>query len=101
MSILNWLFGKKVTLEIPDEEGNIVKRKISNKLLDEYIEKGIIKPLITVHILEPNQGYYTDKFVVGDDISKEEVKKFADSEGDVYMCVYYEKGEPNPSPSQG
>ena len=95
MGIFNILFGKKVTLEIPDENGNIVKRKVSKKFLDECIEQGKVKPIITVHILNPIKGYYTAEYVVGEHIKKEEVDEFADSKGDIYMCVYYEKGEPN------
>lgn len=97
MGLFDSLFGKKVTLEIPDQDGNIVKRKISKKMFDEMIAKGELHPSDTVkaHILDPNQGYYSADWVVGQDISEEHVEKFATPSSEIYVVVAYERGEPN------
>lgn len=95
MGILDFLFGKKVTLEIPDQNGNIVKRKISKKTFDEMIAKGDLKRADTLkaHILDPNKGYYSEDWVVGEDIPKEHAEKFATPLSEIYVVVAYESGE--------
>ncbi len=97
MGLFDFLFGKKVTLEIPDQRGNIVKRKISKKMFDEMIAKGDLQRADTVkaHILDPNRGYYSAHWIVGEDISKEDVEKFATPSSEIYVAVAYKGGEPN------
>ena len=97
MGLFDFLFGKKVTLEIPDQNRNIVKRKISKKMFDEMIAKGDLKCADTVkaHILDPNRGYYSEDWVVGEDISKEHVEKFATPSSEIYVAIAYESGGPN------
>ena len=96
MGLFDFLTGKKVTLEIPDQSGNIVKKRISKKMLDEMVEKGDLKYIDTVkaHILDPIRGYYSEDWVVGEDVSREHVEKFATESSEIYVVVAYESGEP-------
>lgn len=98
MGFLDFLFGKKITLEIPDKEGNIVKKKISKKMFDELVAQGKLKEADTVkvkaHILDPIRGYYVADWVVGADIAREDVEEFATPTGELYVAIAYVKGNP-------
>ena len=96
MRLLDFLFGRKVTLDIPDRNGNIVRKKISKKMFDQLIVDGKIKHADTVkaHILDPMRGYYVADWVVGDDVPREYVEKFATATRELYVVIAYEGGEP-------
>lgn len=100
MGFFNSLFGKKKTVELEDENGNIVKRKIDKKLLDNLVAQGKIKKtdsveVIEAHILDPNEGCYLSNWIVGEDVDPETVKKFATKNNRLYVIVAYEEGKPH------
>lgn len=89
----------KVTLKIPDKDGNIVEKEITKKEFDELVSKGIIRPADTVdtveaHILDPMQGYYVTNWIVDEDIAREDVEDFATPDGKIYVMIAYVDGEP-------
>lgn len=96
MGLLDFLFGKKVKLKIPDKNGKIVKKKISKKMFDELTAQGKIKHIDTVkvHILDPIRGYYFADWVVDENVHREDVEKFATPTGELYVVIAYEDGEP-------
>jgi len=96
MGLLDFLFGKKVKLEIPDKNGKIVKKKISKKMFDELVVQGKIKHVDTVkaHVLDPIRGYYLEDWVVDEDVHREDVEKFATPTRELYVVIAYEDGEP-------
>ena len=63
-----------------------------NQLISKHDlkESGIIK----VHILDPIKGYYIDEWVLDEDISKEDVKGFVTPNGELYVVVVYQDGQP-------
>jgi len=96
MGLLDFLFGKKVKLEIPDKNGKILKKKISKKMFDESVAQGKIKPVDTMkaHVLDPVRGYYIAEWVVDDDVHREDVEKFSTPNGELYVVIAYVDGEP-------
>jgi hypothetical protein len=48
-----------------------------------------------VHILDPMHGLRVETWVVGEQVKRETYNKFKDQNGNIYMVVAYEKGEPN------
>jgi hypothetical protein len=96
VGLLDFLFGKKIKLEIPDKNGKIVKKKISKKTFDELVAQGKIKPVETVkaHVLDPIRGYYIADWVVDNDVHREDVEKFATPNGELYVVIAYMDGEP-------
>jgi len=97
MGILDFLFGKKVEIELPDEDGKTVKRTVAKKELDKLVDKGlaVYGGAITVHVLDPNDGYYSEEWEVGEDVEPDIVAQFADQARELYVLVYYERGEAN------
>ncbi len=96
MGFFDSLFSKTITVQLADENGNLVERKISKKMFDELVAKGLIKEIdaVQAHILDPMEGYYVSNWVVGEDIERETVQKFATDNKQVYVSIAYEKGEP-------
>ena len=97
MGILDFLLGKKVEIELTDDDGKTVKRTVAKKELDRLVEKGlaVYGGTITAHVLDPNDGYYTEEWEVGKDVDPEIVAQFAGPAGELYVFVYYERGEAN------
>ncbi len=98
VGILDSLFGKKVTLEVPDENGNIIKREVSEKWLEQMQVEGKIsrihKPTVRVHMMDPLTGPQIIYWTVGEDVSQEQVNKYKDEVGDIYALTAYEAGKP-------
>ncbi len=97
MGILDYLFGKKVEIELTDDDGKTVKRTVAKKELDRLVDKGlaVYGGAVTVHVLDPNEGYYTEEWEVGEDVEPEIVTQFADPARELYVVVAYERGEAN------
>lgn len=97
MGILDFLFRKKVEIELTDDDGKTGKRTVAKKELDRLVDKGlaVYGGAITVHVLDPNEGYYTEEWEVGEDVEPEMVAQFADPARELYVLVYYERGEAN------
>jgi len=97
MGILDSLFGKRVEIELTDNDGKTVRRTVARKELDNLVDKGLAVHggSITVHVLDPKDGYYTEEWEVGEDVEPEIVAQFAGPARELYVLVAYERGEAN------
>src|SRR5258708_1021311 len=48
----------------------------------------------TVHILDAIHGERTENWIIGNQVPRETYDRLKHSDGDLYVMVYYEKGEP-------
>jgi hypothetical protein len=96
MSLLHRLFGKKIVLEMKDENENPVKREINKHVIDELVKSGkaVYGGKIKVHVLDPNRGYYIKEWEVGEDVEPADVAQFATPDREMYVVVAYEHGKP-------
>ncbi|MFA6013346.1 MAG: hypothetical protein WC799_25370 [Desulfobacteraceae bacterium] len=96
MGLIDSFLDKTITLEVPDQDGNLVKRKISKKKFDQLIEnRTIVKPnMVKSHILSPGSGYTTEDWLIGKDISMDEVEYIATDSLEIYVLIYYSDGKP-------
>jgi len=96
MGLFGSLFGKKITVQLPDEQGRIVERKITKKMFDKLVTQGIIQEIdaVQAHILDPLKGYYVSNWRLGEDIDRETADKFATENKQLYVAIAYEEGEP-------
>lgn len=97
MRVIDFLFGKKVEIELKDEHGNVIRKTLAKKDLDVLVDKGlaVYGGTITAHMLDPNQGYYTTEWEVGKDVDPELVAEFAGPSRELYVVVCYEQGKAN------
>lgn len=99
VGILDTLFGQRITLEIPDSYGNIVRRSVTKRWY-ELIKKGTkindIEPqVIKVHLLDMLKGYQVVHWIIGDDIEENTALKHLDeTTGDLYAIFYFDTDEP-------
>ncbi len=99
MGIFNSLFGKKVTIQGHDENGNSFERTVSEKQFHEWEKEGLLstQEVIEVHVLDP-KGSYTAHWKIGEDIPVEVVEKFKNlATNKLYALTVYEAGRPKTS----
>lgn len=97
MAIWDSLFGKKVTLQLRDENGKLVERKISEAKFRELEASGAISKaaIVGVRVLDP-QGNYSTTWEIGKDIPAEIYEKAKDPEsGELCAVTTYEAGKPS------
>jgi len=92
------LFGDRVTIEVPSRNGQVIKRQVTKRWLEQIQKEGkareIKEPLVRVHMLNP-VGNTTQHWKIGQDIDQAAVDKFRDPEsGDIYAMTSFENGEP-------
>ncbi len=90
--------GKKVEVEVPDGRGGTIKVKVWETQFDQWVAEGReIKKVegFKAHISDPVKGHYEENWVIGEQISKEDYDNFRDGNGEIYVWVIYEGGEPN------
>lgn len=92
-------FGKKIELEIPDHEGKIIRRKVTQKWYDKMKNQGQIRDIkadvIRVHMINPVSGDSIEYWVVGEDVDTETVNEFCDpATGDLYAMTRFVDGQP-------
>jgi hypothetical protein len=96
VGLIDRLFGKRTTLEIPGGNGKIIKRTVTEKWLETMQKQGkmsIVTDIVRAHILDPmaDEGYGVSYWKIGEYISAEQVDTFKDPEtGDIYILVVYE-----------
>lgn len=99
VGFIDKLFGEKIELEIPDGNGNVIKRTVTKKWYDKMVREGkfstVKEEIIKVHMLHPFDGYIILNWVVGVDIPEETVAKFINDEGELYALTVFEDGEQN------
>jgi len=112
--IWDWLFGKKIILNLGDKG----QHKVSKKWFDSMVNEKQIQPLVKVNILDSMGGasleeskdmdelydklemaqnnlVRTELWTIDRDIPSEKVDKFRDKEtGELYAIVGYENGKP-------
>lgn len=99
VGILDTLFGQRITLEIPNSYGNIVRRSVTKKWY-ELIKNGTIvndsgPQVVKVHLLDMLKGYQIVHWVIDDDIEKNTALKLMDeTTGDLYAIFYFDTEEP-------
>lgn len=89
-------FGEKVTLEVPGDDGDIIKRVVTKKWLEKMQSesKATRVSTVTVHILDTT-GYSIEEWGIGTDVNAATVDKFRDpGTGNLYALSFYEGGKP-------
>lgn len=99
VGILDTLFGQRLTLEIPDSQGNIVRRSVTKKWY-ELVRNGnklndTEPQVIKVHLLDMIKGYQIVHWVIDDDIDKNTALRFQDeTTGELYAIFYFDTDQP-------
>ena len=98
-TLIRWLsnlFGGD-TVEL---EGKLVKRRVSTAQFDSMMWEAVAKAIATTHeacvthILDALHGERTEKWIVGEHVLPETYHRYKDSNGELYVMIYYENGEP-------
>jgi len=95
LGLIDKLFGKKITLELPKSDGSKRKVIVSKKWFDKMKSEGKIQEagfVVTMHMMGIHK-YEKEKWIVGQDINEETYLKFKDSSGDIYGIRYYKDGK--------
>lgn len=89
-------FGKKVDMKVPDGKGGIKTVKVSQKQLDKWISSGAMSEvkICRAHVMDAMRENTIENWVVGKDIDKNIYDKAKDENGDIYVAIHYEEGEP-------
>jgi hypothetical protein len=111
VGLLDRLFGKRTTFQIPGP-GGLKEVSVTERWLAKMIAEGKIEPvdanLVIAHVIDPagaaraahglagpTHEYYTTRWVIGEDVSQEQVNQFRDpSTAAIYVLVKYENGVP-------
>ncbi len=96
VGIMDTLFGSRITLEIPDSNGNIVTRSVTKKWYEQFLSSSDYpdNDIVKVHMLDMLRGYQVIHWVIGNDIQENTVLQYKDGEtGDLYAIYYWELEE--------
>lgn len=99
MGLWDSLFGKKVTIQGQDENGNPFEKQVSEKQFREWERDGLLskQEVVEVHVLDP-KGSYTAHWKIGEDIPADVVEKFKNpATNKLYALTVYEAGNPKTS----
>jgi hypothetical protein len=96
MSFWDHLSGKKVLIEMEDENGILVWKEMDKSVLDQAVKDGkaVYGGKIKVHVLDSIHGYYVKEWEVGEDVDPADVAQFATPDREMYVVVAYEHGKP-------
>src|SRR5439155_11522043 len=99
MGWLRNLFGGTVDSEYR-EDGKRVKKSVSKGQFDSLMRKAVAEDKATlhgacvVHILDPmHDGSRTESWIIGEQVSRETYDRLKHSNGELYVIVYYERGQ--------
>jgi hypothetical protein len=98
LGMLDWLFGEKITVELPTANGAMRRFTVTKKWHEKMIAEGKIQEAaehyVQVHVIDPS-GYHVVPWTIGTHISKEQHAQFLDKETDsLYACMHFENGQP-------
>ncbi|HWI54943.1 MAG TPA: hypothetical protein VNT57_04585 [Desulfobacteria bacterium] len=95
VGIMDTLFGRRVTLEIPDSFGNIVTRSVTQKWYNQVqSDVSAVTGIVKVHMLDMHKGYQLIHWIIGNDIEQNTVLQYMDEDtGDLYAIYYLELDE--------
>lgn len=99
MGLLDSLFGKNVTIQSQDENGNPFEKQVSEKQFKDWERDGLIskQEVVEVYVLDP-KGNYTAHWKIGVDIPVDVVEKFKNpATNKLYALTVYEAGNPKTS----
>ena len=94
LGVLDGLFGEKLDVEIPGSDGQIIKRTVSKKWLEQMAEQGSVKELkkVRVHLLHSSHGYSTEERMLEcDSPFLESIDK---ETGDLFIVTFFRDGSP-------
>ncbi len=96
--LLDYLFGEKVTVEVPGDDGQVIRRRVTRKWLAKMEQDGkarrIEGDVVRVQHLATD-GYQVEHWVVGRDVSADDVQRFRDPKtGEMYAMSMFEDGKP-------
>jgi hypothetical protein len=101
MGWLSDLFGRTVELEYRDQDGKPVKKRVSKVQFDALMKNAVAEGKATVHetcvvhILDPKRDRpHHENWIIGEQVPRETYDRLKQSNGHLYVMVYYEKGEP-------
>jgi hypothetical protein len=99
MGWLRNLFGGTVNSEYR-EDGKRAKKTVSKAQFDSLVKKAVAEGKATlhgacvVHILDPmHDGPRIESWIIGEQVSRETYDRLKHSNGELYVIVYYERGE--------
>ncbi|MFP4560644.1 MAG: hypothetical protein ACLFRB_04665 [Thiohalorhabdus sp.] len=97
MGIWESLRGERVEVELTDARGRKRRKRVRPERIPRLEEKGYrVRRLdrVKVHVLDAFQGPSETEWVVGRDVTRDVVERFADPETDaLYAVVLYEGAE--------
>lgn len=120
LGLWDFLFGKKITIDIPFPDGTIRKVQVTEKWFQKMQRQGKITPMsgLTVKVnvldpmggidlnamkdssklwdavMEPKEHYQIETWTIGKNISQEQYQRFVDPETqELYVLTNYENGK--------
>lgn len=90
---------EQYNLDVDKYNSAMHKYQTSGNELNKYrtaFTKEIEEPTnsVKVHVLDPIKGYYIDAWIINEDIAKDDVDNFVTPEGELFVIIAYENGEP-------
>ncbi len=99
MGLWDSVFGKKITIQGRDKNGEPIETKVSAKQFSKWEQEGALSKVdvVEVHVLDP-KGSYTTQWKIGEDIPVDVVLKFKNpATNGIYALTVYEAGQPKTS----
>jgi len=94
--LFDYFFGERVTVEVPNDDGKIIRRSVTRQWLEKMEAEGTIRELgevVRVHHLAVD-GYVVEPWIVGRDVSIEDVQRFRDAvTHEMYVMSLFKNGE--------
>lgn len=99
VGLLDRMFGKRVTIEVPTANGRTNSVSVTEKWLEQMRREGKMTPateeLVLVHICDSLRGQYDAHWVIGKDIPRQTYEEFYDQQHlAVFAVAVYREGEP-------
>jgi hypothetical protein len=96
VGLFDRLFGKRITIEVPNDGGPRPVR-VTERWLKQMEQEGRMAPVrtVTVHVADTLRGEYTAEWTIDGDIPREMFeRRFDPAEGCLYAIVVYRDGLP-------
>jgi hypothetical protein len=97
VGLIDGLFGKRITLEVPCPDGSVVQRQVTQKWFDRMVAEKKISPASQDSVLVCMIGPYGESrqtWIVGRDIDEKTVEEWADKQTNtIYVGTRYREGK--------
>lgn len=90
---LDSLFGEKITLELPDGNGGIIKREVTKKWFNKMVAEGKLSKAVCVNILNSIAGERKEEWMVNEHIDYDTYNRFIPDDDELFILEYYEGEE--------